>query len=645
MLSGGSNCSDTPSTRAASVSSVSSAAVRILFSMAYPGYLRYFDATISALLDRGHEVELWFETIRKQPEGLEALVPHPALHLGGGFPKRADRWGRVAHGERHLTDYVRYLDPRFADATYLRTRAGEGIPRAFAALGHCATLPPAAVRAAVGSLTALESVLPRAPDIDAFVAERRPDVIVVTPLVTQASRTADLVASARAAGLPTAVCIASWDHLTTKGIMRIVPDRVFVWNDAQAREAVELHGVPEGRIRVTGAQPFDRWFSREPGRNREDFCSRVGVPADRPYLLFVGSTASISAPEAEKAFVRRWIEALRASGNESVRDAAVLVRPHPYNSEHWDEHDLADLERVAVYPRRGANPVDEQDRTDYFDSIFHSAAVVGINTSAMIESAVQGKPVLSVTSPDFSGTQGGTLHFKHLMPENGGFLRVADDLDEHVRQVAGVLAAPETVREELDRFLSSFVRPQGLDQPSTPRLVDGIEELADVVPADDRRGAVVSALSRIVLTGWLVVDSATDRRYQAKLIRERGRRVNRRLRRAAKRSGRPSRAVRRRAKALRRAGGYRLPLAWLLSASLRPLDTAGRVAALVLAAAGQRVGHVTVAVSDWIRPSTPIPRPRAVDDPEAPEQEESALEAAAVSEIASPSRLPFNRVR
>lgn len=619
--------------------------MRILFSMAYPGYLRYFDATISALLDRGHEVELWFETINKQPEGLEALAPHPALHLGGAFPKRADRWARVAHGERHLADYVRYLDPRFADATYLRLRASGGIPRAFSALGRCATLPPTGVRAAVRSLTALESVLPRAADIDAFVSERRPDVVVVTPLVTLASRTADLVASARAAGLPTAVCIASWDHLTTKGIMRIVPDRVFVWNEAQAHEAVELHGVPEGRIRVTGAQPFDRWFSREPGRNRQDFCSRVALPADRAYLLFVGSTASISAPDAEKRFVRRWIEALRASDNKSVRDAAVLVRPHPYNSEHWDEHDLSDFEGVAVYPRRGANPVDEQDRTDYFDSIFHSAAVVGINTSAMIESAVQGKPVLSVTSADFSDTQGGTLHFKHLMPENGGFLRVAHNLDEHVRQVAGVLAAPETVREELDRFLSWFVRPQGLDQPSTPRLVDGIEELTELVPADDRRGPVVSGLSRVALAGWFIVDRATDRRYQAKWVRQRGRRVKRRLRHAAKRSSGPSRAVRRRAKALRRAGGHRLPLAWLLSASLRPVDMAGRLAALVLDAAGQRVGHVTVAVSDWIRPSTPLSRPRGVADPEAPESDESALEAAAVSDTGSPSRLPPSRVR
>jgi hypothetical protein len=602
--------------------------VRILFAMAYPGYLRYFDATIVALLDRGHQVEIWFETVEKQAEGLRALNAHPLLYVGDRLPKRTDRWARVAHGERHLTDYVRYLDPRFADAKYLRMRAGAGVPRAFSFLHRRDVLPAAAVRAMVRGLTALESVLPRAQDVDEFIAERRPDVVVVTPLVTLASRGADLVASARAAGLPTAVCVASWDHLTTKGIMRFIPDRVFVWNRAQASEAIDLHGVPENRIRITGAQPFDRWFGREPGRDREAFCTRVGLPATKPYLLFVGSTASITAPEAEKRFVREWIEALRAYGDASVRETAVLMRPHPYNSTHWDASDLADLENVTVFPRRGANPVDEGARTDYFDSIFHSAAVVGINTSAMIESAVQGKPVLSVTPPDFSDTQGGTLHFRHLVPENGGFLRIARNLDEHVSQLADVLAGPETVRAEIDRFLSSFVRPQGLDRPSTPRLAGGIDELADVVPADDRRGPLVSRLARIVLYMWLAVDRTTDRRYQAWWVRRRGRRLRRRFARAAKGVRQPSRTARHSVRALRHTGFVGSLLAWLVRAVTRPLDVVGHLAALGLDTAGRRIDRLATALSERIGTSLPQAPQSSACDPEAPEAGDGAASEA-----------------
>ena len=66
----------------------------------------------------------------------------------------------------------------------------------------------------------------------------------------------------------------------------------------------------------------------------------------------------------------------------------------------------------------------------------------------MIEAAILGKPVLSLMTPDFAGTQEGTLHFRYLLPENGGFLRVASTLEEHAGQLAEVLRDPEVTRAQ-----------------------------------------------------------------------------------------------------------------------------------------------------------------------------------------------------
>ena len=138
----------------------------------------------------------------------------------------------------------------------------------------------------------------------------------------------------------------------------------------------------------------------------------MGNLKDYNEMLFVGSTASISAPDAELHFVRRWIAALRAE--PTLSDVGILVRPHPYNSTHWLDADFSDLPHVAIYPR-GANPVNEADRQDYFDSLYHSAAVVGVNTTAMIEAAIVGRTVHSVLAPEFEDTQSGTLHFRYLL--------------------------------------------------------------------------------------------------------------------------------------------------------------------------------------------------------------------------------------
>ena len=86
-----------------------------------------------------------------------------------------------------------------------------------------------------------------------------------------------------------------------------------VWNETQRREAVEFHRLPARRVAVTGAQPYDRWFGREPATTAEELAERRGLPPGRRLILFAGSTKQAETPELEPRFVRAWIEALRAS--------------------------------------------------------------------------------------------------------------------------------------------------------------------------------------------------------------------------------------------------------------------------------------------------------------------------------------------
>jgi hypothetical protein len=468
--------------------------------MQYPGYLRYTDSVIGLLAERGHDLHLYFEQPRKQVEALRAIdLAGRRVTDGGLLPRRADSWMFLLAAVRRINGYVRYLDPAFRDATYLRDRPRARLPLVARPLGRLRTLPRPVVRALLTGLLALEWAAPRSKTLEQFLVDLAPDVLVVSPYVMITSREADLVRVARALGIPTVVSIASWDHLTTKGIARPGPDRFLVWNEKQVEEAVTLHRISRSRIVVTGAQPFDRWFDREPSTARDEFCEKVGLPSSGPFVLFTGSTASISDPDAERKFVRKWIRALRAADDPAVRDLNVLIRPHPYNSDGWASVNASKLGNAAIWPRGGANPVDEGDRADYYDSIFHSSAVVGVNTSAMIEAAVIGRPVLTVEVPQFSETQAGTLHYGYLLPAFGGFVRVARTFGEHAGQLAQVLANPELTAGERARFVKSFVRPQGLDVCSTPLVVEAIESAVEVASPARDPSRWYHALLRVVL--------------------------------------------------------------------------------------------------------------------------------------------------
>jgi SAM-dependent methyltransferase len=157
----------------------------------------------------------------------------------------------------------------------------------------------------------------------------------------------------------------------------------------------------------------------------------------------------------------------------------VLIRPHPGNIAGWQDADLADLGPVAIAPRARPNiPMSEEDEALYHHSLHHAAAVVGVNTSAMVEAAIVGKPVHTLRAPEFADTQDGTLHFRMLLDPAAPGVRVADTLEEHFAQLAEAIARPDAQRQRAERFVHSFVRPHGLDRAATPIFADAVEDLA-----------------------------------------------------------------------------------------------------------------------------------------------------------------------
>jgi hypothetical protein len=460
-----------------------------LFAVASPEYLRYYDSTLRLLAERGHDVAIAVNHVKEQKAARFDGVSD-AVRVVGLIPEREDRWSGLARAIRGTQDFARYLHPRYADAPALRDRMKRKVlPRSMRWLDRFSSLGEGTLSTMLGALARAERGVPVSARLVAFLERNRPDVLVVSPLIDAASDQVDLVRAARHLGIRVAVGIASWDNLTNKGLLRVEPDLILVWNEAQKAEAVALHSVDPAIVAVTGAQLFDRWFDRRPSTTRERFCAMVGLPADRPFVLYTGSSVFIARSELELPFVRRWLAALRSSAIPEVRELGVLVRPHPYNWHAWEKADFSEFATatsgVAVWPRGPYNAVDEANRDGFFDSMYHSAAVVGVNTSAMVESAIVGRPVFSLTG-EFGGTQEGTLHFHHLLPENGGFLRVARTLDEHMTQLASVMRNPEAALAETRRFVASFIRPHGVERPATPIVVERLEQFG-ATPAPEPR--------------------------------------------------------------------------------------------------------------------------------------------------------------
>ena len=465
--------------------------MRILVHVHLRTMLRHFESVILALADRGHTVLIASTANRKDVPPPIALSGHERIEFIDAPDGRSDQWAERIVQLRVFRDYLRYLERRFDHAPKLRARAVRKLAAVMTdeershLVAFCAHCTGRLVDDEVGVvfrtglskkgfnnlrslLTLMEETIPSDAGIEAFLRAQQPDVLVITPLIKIGSQQPDFVKSARALGIPVTYPVFSWDNLSTKVLVHVQPDSVLVWNERQRAEAIDMHQVPHGRIVVTGAPRFDEFFAMTPGTTREEFCREHDFDPQQPIVSYLCSSEFVAGHEFE--FVPRWAEEVRRA--PGLQSCNLLIRPHPRRDKAWKGFKPGQS-RIAVSMPRGMNG----DQT-LFDTAYHSAALVGLNTSAELEAGIVGRPVLTILAPESDTGQRGTLHFDYLLKEHGGFVEVAPDFDTHRRQLTAAVAG-EYDAAAIRSFIERFLRPHGVDRPATAITADAIEAAAN----------------------------------------------------------------------------------------------------------------------------------------------------------------------
>ena len=469
--------------------------MRILFHLPRTNVLRHFDSVVLALAGDGHDITIATPGRSNDWPLPAAVTSHSRIACRVCPERREDEWKDAATDFRTLVDCGHYLESPFFEAEKLRNRAFRAFAQTMTGdrTRHLTARCPAcntklvdgdfgSIRPSLGDGASerlhnlarlIEEAIPSDPGRERFLRDERPDVVLVSPLVRFGSEQSDWVKSAKALGIPVGFPVFSWDNLTTKGVIHVEPDRIFVWNAVQQREAIEYDGVPPEKVVVTGAPRFDSFIALSPSVDREIYCRGLALDPAAPIVTYLCSSEFVAGHEV--AFVEQWIEEIRRDSR--LASCNVIVRPHPRSVRQWSEVDLARHGRVGLSLSRVLNA----DQSLY-DALYHSAAVVGLNTSAQIEAGILGKPVLTLLAPGFETGQRGTLHFRYLLREEGGFVELAPDLDEHRNQLARAVAG-DCDLAEIRRAIERFIRPEGWHRPATPILAGAITALMPEKPS------------------------------------------------------------------------------------------------------------------------------------------------------------------
>jgi len=452
--------------------------MKVLFIVNQLFFFRHIEPVVSALISDGDQVGMWFGDREKENISDRAVQEFLSLHRVDyfhGISLRNDRWKVVLKVIRDLQGCRIYLKPGYT-APKSRIRFLEKLsPFARSVVGSRLGKWILSKEISYYFLSFMERLIPANKAISRELGRKTPDIVViVTNLIWNAPEFEYLKASI-SLGIPTVAMIASWDNLNTKGTLNLIPDAIILWNQALAEDAMILHHFPREKIVSTGAQTFDYLFDFKPTESIAEFCMRTGIDPARKFVLYLGSSASIA--EDETRFVRELVSSLNKNLN-----VQVLIRPHPINHKIWASFDEAG---AIVWPRNGDLPDTIGAKEDFCKALYFSQAVIGINTSAMLEAAVLDRPCITIMLDDYKASQDESGHFRHLL--NGGFLEIAEDFDQASEILKRILNGEDRLKKNRKRFVSEFIRPRGINRPVGPLIAELIEQL------DPKKGILAHA--------------------------------------------------------------------------------------------------------------------------------------------------------
>lgn len=331
------------------------------------------------------------------------------------------------------------------------------------------------LKSSVGQLMlrAFELLVPPSREITQWISDFKPDVVVASPANMRYGVEIEYVKASNALGVPTVIQVYSWDNLTNKGLIHQKPNALLAWNREHMREAITIHKIDPSTISITGAPSFDKWFdSPEEIVAREDFCLRVGLNPEFPFVLYLGSSENISGDETW--LIKALVTAVRSDSDSRLKNTGILVRPHPANAAYMSK--LIGIDGLVVWPKEGSSSTREVEQQDFYNSLQHCAAAIGVNTTGMIDAVINNRPCVTILTDEYSATQSQASHFRHLLEAD--VLEVTSGPEDAVKML-GQIYSGEDPKEALRReFVSEFIRPNGLDKTAASLASNVIENTA-----------------------------------------------------------------------------------------------------------------------------------------------------------------------
>ncbi|MEX0931914.1 MAG: CDP-glycerol glycerophosphotransferase family protein [Candidatus Paceibacterota bacterium] len=270
--------------------------------------------------------------------------------------------------------------------------------------------------------------------------------------------------------IPIYGCVRSWDNLSSHGLLRVLPDKLFLQNSFLKEMARGVQVIPESvPIELFGVPHYDALFGfTKPQESRDEFCKRKGLDSAKKILSYGAMGTFLFMHEAELPEV---FEGMVSRGDFGP-DVQVLYRAHP---KFMINDDVADGLQHVVMDTKGkyVNTQEAQSKKnqneDLVSILYYSDVVLTGASTIAIDGAVLNRPIVCIA---FDGSTPYEqvnywesvrrfydlyTHFEELVQQEGVVVAYAQE--ELGKAVCAYMETPELHAEGRKKIVERFIEP------------------------------------------------------------------------------------------------------------------------------------------------------------------------------------------
>lgn len=228
-----------------------------------------------------------------------------------------------------------------------------------------------------------------------YFEKHKPDLVFLANLFDE--REVHFLREAKRNKVKTIGFINTWDRVSGRCILRLLPDKLVVFNELVKDDLVLYDNVYSNDIFVAGIPQYDQYFSLKPN-TREEYFRGLGLATATKLIVYspIGSAFSNSDWDMMDLLNRL------AEEGKFGKHVKVLVRFPPN-----DFIDSADLEKrpglLYTYPgtrfseKRGVDwDMDFAELKYLADTLYHMSLLICYASSISVDAAVFDKPVINL---------------------------------------------------------------------------------------------------------------------------------------------------------------------------------------------------------------------------------------------------------